>query len=273
MKFKVHWSFIVLGILMIIFGKFQAFLSCLICAILHEMGHSFVGRKLGYKLNIITLMPYGAMLSGKNMPFCEDDEIKIALAGPFVNIILIIFCFVIWWFFPSVYHITNQFMQANLYTLLFNLLPVYPLDGGRVLRAVLSKKINGAVASKVTKITGFIITGIVFILFFVSFIYNLNYMLGINALFMLIGLMEDDTNVYYQKLSSFEKFRFAVSNKCFKLNCNSTIFDAYKLMQNKKINKVEIENNNQKIFFNKNDIANKILSYPIDTKLIDLVNY
>ena len=47
LKFKVHWSFFVLGVLMIIYGKFSTFLCSIFCVLLHEMGHSLVGRKLG----------------------------------------------------------------------------------------------------------------------------------------------------------------------------------------------------------------------------------
>jgi stage IV sporulation protein FB len=266
LKIKVHWSFLLLGILMLFFGKLQTFFWCLLCVILHEMGHSIIGKKLGYKLNIITLMPYGAMLSGQSAPFSESDEIKIAIAGPLVNAILIILSIALWWIFPSLYNFTYDFVLANIFTLSFNILPVYPLDGGRICLAMISKNMGRAKAYKVTKIIGFVVTGIIFILFFISFIYKLNYMLGINALFMLIGLMENDTDVYYQKLNNFERFRFNFGG-CVKLSENDTIFEAYKqVVENKAKEVVIIQNNHQKKF-SKNDITSKILTIPINTML------
>lgn len=269
LKFKIHWSFIVLGLLMLFLGNVSNFLLCLLCAILHEMGHSYVGKKLGYKLNIITLMPYGAMLSGSNAPFSESDEIKIAVAGPFVNAVLIIISLLFGRALPLLHNLIYNFAIANAYTLCFNILPVYPLDGGRIFLAILSKYNSRVKAYKITKIVGLIITGLVFLLFFISFIYNLNYMLGINALFMLIGLLENDTDIYYKKLNSFEKFRFSFG-KTIKLNDNDTIFSAYKSIIENKAKNIMIESNNTKKILSRNDITSKILSLPINTKLKEL---
>ena len=255
---------------MIVFGKFQTFLICILCAILHEMGHSFVGRKLGYKLNMITLMPYGAMLSGKNATFLENDEIKIAVAGPIVNALLILIFISLWWVFPVTYNFTLEFVLANIYTLCFNLLPVYPLDGGRVMLAVLSKNMNRTRAYKLTRIVGFLITGIVFLLFFVSCVFKLNYMLGINALFLLIGLLGGDTDAYYKKLQTFDKFSLSFKKKKIILNCDAPIFEAYKKIVEQNATYVEVIDKEIKKSISKNQILEKILNVPLDTKLSDI---
>ena len=65
--FKFHWSFIVLGILFAVFGKFVQFLCYVITILIHELGHYFMAKKFGYNLNTITFMPYGAGISGKNI--------------------------------------------------------------------------------------------------------------------------------------------------------------------------------------------------------------
>ncbi len=254
---------------MILFGNFLSFICCLICAVLHEMGHSFVGRKLGYNLNVITLMPYGAMLSGNNAPFSENDEIKIAIAGPIVNLILIVIVVFLNTIFSSISNYLYMFLWANIYTFCFNVLPVYPLDGGRIILALLCK-FNGRVkAYKITRAVGFIITGIVFMLFFLSFMFKLNYMLGINALFMLIGLLDNDTEVYYQKLNNFEKFRFTIG-KSIKLSADDTIFEAYRHVCEGKCNAVYIEQKNGKKRFTKDYISSKILTLPINTPLKEI---
>ncbi len=258
---------------MLIYGKFSVFLCSLFCVVLHEMGHSLVGKKLGYKLNIITLMPYGAMLSGNNSTFSKDDEIKIAIAGPLVNAILIIMCVAIWWIFPTVYNFTTEFVMCNIYTLCFNLLPVYPLDGGRIFFALLSKKIPRRKAHKIVKIVGYIITTIFFVLFFVSFFYKLNYMLGINALFMLIGLIDDDKGAYYEKLTTFEKFQpIANVGKIIKLDKSTPIFVAYKKIVEEKVSKIFVQcKDNELKQISKNQIQTKILDVPIDTALENII--
>ena len=273
LKFKVHWSFFLLGILMIIFGRFQIFLLSLLCIILHEMGHSFVGRRLGYKLNVITLLPYGAMLSGSKMPFSEDDEIKIAIAGPIVNAVLIIVSVALWWLFPVLYTFTYDFVMVNIFDLCFNLLPVYPLDGGRILLAILSKKTSRKRAGKITKIIGFVVTGLVFALFFISFFFKLNYMLGINALFLLIGLFGDDANIYYEKLSTFNSFKSPIKNvKIAKIGSNSSIFDAYKQVVEDNATTFIVERDNKEVAkLSQREILQNILTKPLNTTIDELI--
>ena len=267
LKFKIHWSFFVLGILMLIYGKFQTFLCSLLCVLLHEMGHSFVGKKLGYKLNLITLTPYGAMLSGNNSPFNADDEIKIAVAGPLVNLALVVISVALWWIFPVLYNFTFQFVWVNIYTFIFNILPMYPLDGGRILKALVAKKWGGAVARKILKIFGIIITSIMFLMFFVSFFYTLNYMLGINALFLLVCLLDNSADAYYEKLATF--YAFNPSNKTsVAVDAQTPIFVVYKKLNQTGAKQVVVTKNGQPVkYIKKNDVCKKILSLPINTNI------
>ena len=107
--FKFHWSFLLLGFLMILCGKGTLLFCYIVTCVLHEIGHSIVGKMLGYKLNIISLIPYGASLSGNAVPFKPKDEILIALAGPLVNILIVLVIVFLWWFFPSCYGFTQDF--------------------------------------------------------------------------------------------------------------------------------------------------------------------
>ena len=272
LKIKVHWSFFLLGLLMIIFGKWQVFLCSVLTVILHEMGHSFVGRKLGYKLNIITLLPYGATLSGNNAPFDGNDEIKIAVAGPLVNAFLIVIFIAAWWIFPAVYNFTNIFVEANIYTLCFNLLPVYPLDGGRVLNALLCKWFSRTKSQKIIKIIGFLIIFTLFLLFFISFFFKLNYMLGINALLLLIGFFEDDSKIYYQKVSSFDRFIESNQKQRRVEICSiEPVFYAYKKMTQSGANKVFIKDAKKDYYLSKNQIINIVLTNPINAPIKNFI--
>lgn len=253
---------------MLIFGKFDMFFFAMLTVLLHEMGHSFVGRKLGYKLDLITLLPYGAMLSGKNTPFSTKDEIIIALAGPILNAILIIINLLLWWIFPNI-SLNNYFFYSNVYTLIFNLLPVYPLDGGRIFVAILSTKMPRIRAEQKTKLIGYLITAVFFLIFFVSFFFELNYMLGINALFMLIGLFGEDTAPYYEKVSSFDKFGIIKRNaRIIKLDKSEPIFLAYKYVTEKNAKQIYVCENGKAIKkLSKNDVLSSVLTLPIDATL------
>lgn len=240
------------------------------------MGHSLVGKKLGYKLNVITLMPYGASLSGNNTPLRPKDEILIAIAGPLVNLIIMILLMALWWIFPVTYSITYPFYYANFSTLIFNFLPVFPLDGGRVFLALLSYKLNRVKAFKIIKIIGGVITFLFFAGFVVSFFFSLNYMLGINTMFLLIGLLDDDNSVYYINIQSLlDKTNFLRNGllvKTIAISENSTIYDAFKLMDKNNITQIFVMDNFYKIKYSllDNELQNCILNKSLDTKLKDI---
>ena len=275
-SFKFHWSFILLGLVMIYFGEGLLYFCYAITVVLHEMGHAFVGRSLGYKLNIIRLMPYGASLSGNNAPFKTKDELLIAIAGPLINVIIILIISSLWWFYPSTFSFTQMFFSTNLSTLIFNLLPIFPLDGGRLLVASLSSKLPRKKAFKITKIIGFIFTGIIFVMFFLSFFSTLNYTLGINAILLLIGLFDDDKTCYYINIQDIEKksekLKKGLLLKTIAISENSSIYDAYRLLDKNNVNQIFVMDDRYKVkrCIEEAQLEKWIFSLPLDTKLKDL---
>lgn len=271
--FKIHWSFFLLGLFLIYFGKGLLFFCYLITVILHEMGHAFVGKQLGYKLNVISLLPYGASLSGNNAPFKPKDEIFIAIAGPIVNILLLVFTIALWWLFPDLYSFTTTFAIANLSTLLFNLLPVFPLDGGRVLLGILNSKYDRVKAFKTVQILGIIITFGCVALFIMSFFKGLNYTLGINSLFLLIGLFEDDKSIYYINTQNLkdnsEKLKKGIFLKTIVISENSTVYDAYKVLDKNHLNQLYVMDGQYKIkrILMENEVEKLVFNNPLDALL------
>ncbi|MDF7799777.1 M50 family metallopeptidase [Pontiellaceae bacterium B1224] len=101
---------------------------------LHELGHSVVARAKGGYIQEIVLYPFGGAAKIANLSTKPSEEILIALAGPAVSLVLALI------FLP--FSITHDLGRLNMVLFLFNILPVFPMDGGRVLRAGLSIK-NG----------------------------------------------------------------------------------------------------------------------------------
>ncbi len=275
-SFRFHWSFFVLGLIMIYFGEGLLYFCCTITVILHEFGHAFVGKSMGYKLNTISLMPYGASLSGNNAPFKPKDEIKIALAGPLVNLLIILAITSLWWFLPSSFSFTQDFYYANVSTILYNLLPIFPLDGGRVLLGLLSIKKPRKTAFKITKVIGFIVVGLIFVCFFLSFFTKLNYSLGINALFLLIGLFDDDKSAYYINLQDLDKKSEKLSKglfvKTIAISENSSIYDAYRVLDKNNVNQIYVMDDNYKVkkSIRESELEKLVYTMPLDTKLKDV---
>ena len=90
-KLKIHPLFYLFGLYYALTGKILIFLVCTITAIVHELGHSIVAGERGYKLNKITLMPFGAVVKGESTELAFNDELVIALAGPMLNFIIAVF--------------------------------------------------------------------------------------------------------------------------------------------------------------------------------------
>jgi Zn-dependent protease len=153
----LHWTFFLLVAGLVAWGGFQAgttgmvmvgLLSVGLAAsvILHELGHAFAALHYGIKTAHITLYPMGGVAAIESMPEDPDQEIVIALAGPAVNVVLAALGGWVWtvWDHPLV----TGFVITNLGMCAFNLLPAFPMDGGRVLRAFLARYMGFVPASR-----------------------------------------------------------------------------------------------------------------------------
>ena len=167
MKITLHPLFIALGIATAIFGGLPIFLIYALTALLHECGHMFCALKMGFKCEKISLMPYGASAICSTDGIRAKDEIKLALAGPLVNAFMCVLCAGLWWFYPVTYAYTDTIFNANAVMLAVNLLPAYPLDGGRVVGSVLSIFLLRKYVKIVLRIiSGAISVSLVFVYFF-----------------------------------------------------------------------------------------------------------
>ncbi len=137
--FRLHPLFLVVGVWYCFKGELFLFLMSCLVAIQHECAHAFAAAKLGYKLNRIVLMPFGAVIDGDLRGLSAKDEIYIALCGPLCNLITAAFFAALWWFTPDTYAFTDTACYTSLAIALINFLPAIPLDGGRILRGVLTR--------------------------------------------------------------------------------------------------------------------------------------
>jgi Zn-dependent protease len=119
------------------------FLSVFLIILLHEFGHSLACRQVGGEADRIVLSPLGGA-AYVNPPPRAGAQLWSIAAGPLVNVALvpILFAFVMWadtpWYIPSdLENFAQAMFRINLGLLIFNMLPVYPLDGGQILRSIL----------------------------------------------------------------------------------------------------------------------------------------
>ncbi len=179
---KIHWSF---GLLLLWVayetskGGFQPWLllisigivlSVFFCVILHEFGHALAARRYGVQTHDIMMTPIGGIARLERMPEGRGQEFWVALAGPVVNFTIVgliwfgylliqgtslpMFSLSFWRLDHETFSYFKILMLANGYLGLFNLLPAFPMDGGRMLRSLLSLRMDRTAATRIASFAG-----------------------------------------------------------------------------------------------------------------------
>src|SRR5262249_6189951 len=110
------------------------------CIILHELGHALVARAVGIPIRGITLFLFGGVAEMEDDPTSAGSEFLMAIAGPMVSAVLALLFWLLAGLVPQTPSVTLPLLylaSINLALLIFNLVPAFPLDGGRVLRSAL----------------------------------------------------------------------------------------------------------------------------------------
>lgn len=204
--FKIDASFFVVLIISVFLDETSFYMWYLIFMLLHELSHFFVAKKLGYYPTKIRLGIFGAKLEGYD-DFVLNDEIKIVLAGPLFNLLIIVLVYLSFWFNPESYDFLHDILIANWVLFIFNSLPVFPLDCGRIILALFSLKLNRESALKRTKIISFFMVGLLFVFYLFSLCYGANFTFGfavVNLAFMCLSSTKDTS--YKRGLFAKRKF-------------------------------------------------------------------
>lgn len=167
-----------------------------LCVVLHEYGHALTAKRYGIKTRDIILLPIGGVARLERLPTNPLQELWVALAGPAVNVVIALILFA-WLKLTETFAPVNtismttgpfleRIMAINIFLVVFNLIPAFPMDGGRVLRAILATKKEH---SQATQIAASIGQGIAIIFGFIGMFYNP--MLLFIAFFVWIGAAQE----------------------------------------------------------------------------------
>lgn len=183
---KLHWSLGLLFLFLAYFGRaiinldnqglawfLILIFTLFLCVIFHEFGHALVAKKFGIQTKDIILSPIGGIARLERIPEKPKDEVIIALAGPLMNLLIACLILIVLLLIshpisiPSDSYPQNirEFLRVafwlNIILFVFNLIPAFPMDGGRILRALLRTKMDIMQATKIASRIG---TGIAIVL-------------------------------------------------------------------------------------------------------------
>ena len=147
MSIKIDLKIFIFLFIFVLTRQVKIYTFLMTFALIHELGHLFAGLILGFKPKTLKIMPYGFSISF-NVPYKNYNQkvynanilalkkMIIALAGPLTNLIIIIITFLIFKAPNDISFIKNTelIIYSNILIFVFNLLPIYPLDGGRILK-------------------------------------------------------------------------------------------------------------------------------------------
>jgi Zn-dependent protease len=173
-KIYIHWTFWLLAIYVVVFdlekGLFGALAALgfvfivFACVFLHEMGHAMAAKWFGIKTIDITMLPIGGLARMGEFPQRPVVELVVAIAGPMVNVVIAIGLIIGLSLQSSFTELTGrtflsmrpmeQLLSANIGLVVFNMLPSFPMDGGRVLRSTLAMMMPYSKATRVAAKVG-----------------------------------------------------------------------------------------------------------------------
>ena len=290
-KIFIHWTFFIL-ILWIIGSSINrgyttreivysvAFvLAIFFCVVLHELGHALTAKRFNYKTKDIILLPIGGMARMEEFPDSPKQEFLIAIAGPLVNVVIaaITYPFINWSMIPTENmdeFVINgnsflaSFYSVNVALVLFNLIPAFPMDGGRIFRAILAMRMNRAKATGIAARTGQIIA-----VFFCIFGIFYNPFLVLIGIFIFITAQLEHKEVATGLILQNFKVKDVVSRQFYKLEQSAPVKDAAKLLLDVQATDFLVTNNGQVVgTLDRDNIIEALTEKGETAKIEDVMN-
>ncbi|PSQ76232.1 MAG: site-2 protease family protein [Bacteroidetes bacterium QH_7_62_13] len=240
----LHWTFLLLVAALGAFYYVQSqsisgalagvglILAVFVCVVLHELGHALTARRFGVGTRSITLYPIGGLARLQRIPSEPMKEFWIAIGWPAVNLVIAIVLGIVLVALGGSFnpfalqapgsHPVASLMWINLALTGFNLLPAFPMDGGRVLRALLAMRQDYASATQTAANVGQAMA----ILFGLFGLLSFNPVLLFIALFVYVGAQQESKQAMYRTFTEGTPVRQAMVTRFARLEEEDTLDDA-----------------------------------------------
>lgn len=209
MSIKIDLRIFLFGVLFFWTKQIEIYATIMFFAFLHEIAHLCAGLALGFKPKTMKITPVGFQIAFKTKTEDYHKKIVLYLAGPMTNFLLILVCF-LW---KTELMIPKEtIIYSNLLLAIFNLLPIYPLDGGRILKEVIHIFKGSKVAYQKSNLISFVTVIVLTIMVSISILYihNIAFLLILIYLWYLVIKSQKEYEIYEKTMEltrSFDKKR------------------------------------------------------------------
>lgn len=254
MRIIVHPLFIITAFVAVFFATTGFFISLTVAVVFHELAHAIVAKYFGVIAERVTLTPFGGALNLNTKVLTPHQKIIIYLAGPSVSLMLSMFFGVLVWIFPTLFYSLEYLVAANFLVGMINILPIYPLDGGKILAQHLPIKIV------------FTISNIVFITILIFSLIFFNWWWIFFCVIMLLQInLEFKQNLYIDKFHCPNKNKTGKFVKC-AVSLSMTLLSIYRMVDSKHPTEFVVVNDKNRIFY-ENDLEQWIIEHGTHAEL------
>ena len=213
MKIEFHYTYVIIAIGFILTGYFSNLLIFTSIIIIHELGHFAVARINKMNVEKIVLYPYGGLVKMNNLINTSiNKELQVAISGIIAQTLY--YLIILFLYNQGIVrdYILDLFTKYHTSILFFNLLPIHPLDGSKILNLLLSKILPFNLSNKLNIIISIITLTIIFTINY----YNFNY-----TMILIIGIIIDNLIKYYKQIKYIYN-KFLLERYIYKITHNKT---------------------------------------------------
>ena len=260
-KIKIGPSVIFLLLLCLIFNDFLLMFNYLLALFLHEMAHFVVASSRGYSLKQFKFDICGISLDLKE-DLSDKDCFAVNISGPAFNLFICLVCLALYWLVPNAYNYLNIFCFANLFLALFNLLPIYPLDGGKIFRNFFSSNKKYKIVDCIVRLSFCLLFSTLFI---VSIFHTINWFYLIMVIFFLSSFPNNNPTLSIFKFKDAK----AIEKICLlKIDGQDSLFNLIK--QIKKHRYTIFYYPQKKTYIDEDMLLEYALHFPLSSKIMDI---
>lgn len=254
MRLLIHPLFILTAVVAIIFVATDFFIALIIAVVLHELAHALMAKYFGAVVARITLTPFGGALNLQTPILTVRQKSLIYWTGPIASLLFSLLFGVMVWLFPVLFIYLEYLVVANFMVGIINLLPIYPLDGGKILSQYVPPK--------------FIClwSNLFFVVMIIVGLLEQYWWWLFFAIIMLLQINWDfKQSLYADKFNYAGKTKLGFFVRCAVLT-NLTLFTIYKMVNQKHPTEFVVIDDHNTVFY-ESDLEQWLLRFPPNTRL------